>query len=629
MGGVALKSARGRADGALDGWSILSATGLPIYVLSPVWRGAEVADFELVYVSEEGARCVGQPASALVGALLGSLAALDLIGDALALCKHVLTTGEGATRTVSVAEGSVDARVFEQRVRASDRHVVIALHDVTAWTRGRDEDRAASERLQAILCAVPDALVLMDALGGIVQGNEAAARAFGGTVEGLVGTNIGALLRGGPTAEPEAWLRAQVLRAAEGSDEAPLTVSAVRRDGTRFPARLVVGEVSHGGEHLFVGLIHDLTREAELESQLRSNERLESLGRLAGGIAHDFNNLLTVIHGQVELLRLRLHDPEVLGMVDALGDASERAALLTRQLLTVGKQDNAPVGADELNRVIRDSATILAEMLGSAATLKIDLSDSPLPVGLSRTRIEQVLSNLVTNARDARPKRAVTLRTRLVEVGGAGYAELCVSDDGCGMSASSLRRALDPFYTTKGVGEGTGLGLTTVHAIADQAHGRVQIESMPDEGTTVAVRVPLLTSLVEVTRASPRRASRPGAARVLLVEDEPAVREATELLLEASGYGVSSFSNPLEALEALDVVAFDVVLTDVMMPHMNGRELAKKIEARMPDVPIVFMSGHTDDQVLRSGIVQNDVTFVQKPFSLAKLQSALSSALSS
>ena len=116
---------------------------------------------------------------------------------------------------------------------------------------------------------------------------------------------------------------------------------------------------------------------------------------------------------------------------------------------------------------------------------------------------------------------------------------------------------------------------------------------------------------------------------MLLVEDEPAVREATELLLEASGYGVSSFSNPLEALEALDVVAFDVVLTDVMMPHMNGRELAKKIEARMPDVPIVFMSGHTDDQVLRSGIVQNDVTFVQKPFSLAKLQSALSSALSS
>ncbi|MCK6504010.1 ATP-binding protein [Myxococcota bacterium] len=366
------------------------------------------------------------------------------------------------------------------------------------------------------------------------------------------------------------------------------------------------------------------------EEQLRHAQRLESIGRLAGGVAHDFNNLLTVILSMTELVRAELHaqDPraEDLGQVLAAG---KRAAALTSQLLAFSRQQLVETRVFELDPVVVQMGRMLRPLLGEDIELTILVQAAGACVRADLGQVEQVIANLVVNARDAMPGGGrLTLETGCVELG-EDYARehvgaqvgphlmLACSDSGHGMSRDVQARIFEPFFTTKPQGKGTGLGLSTVFGIVKQAGGSVWVYSEPDQGTTFKVYLPQVAQAPDrpVARGAPPPL-RPGSEAVLLVEDDDMVRGVATAILRGHGYRVRSFAAPVEALSALeaDPRSVDLLITDLVMPGMNGRELAERAALLRPDLKVLYLSGYTDDAVVRSGVLTADLRFLQKPF---------------
>jgi two-component system cell cycle sensor histidine kinase/response regulator CckA len=384
------------------------------------------------------------------------------------------------------------------------------------------------------------------------------------------------------------------------------------------------------GHPVMEGIIVDITERKQLEGQLQQSRRMEAVGRLAGGIAHDFNNLLTIIKGYTELAVQRNEVPApVRADIEHIEDATERAAGLVRQLLAFSRKQVLQPKNLDLNGVVLGLEKLLRRLIGEDIEMKTVVSAGLGTIKADPAQVEQVLMNLVVNARDAMPKggRMIvetsnvdldkTYASEHVSVKPGRYVMLAVSDSGTGMSPETIAHIFEPFFTTKGGTKGTGLGLATVYGIVKQSGGYIWVYSEPDKGSTFKVYFPRVDELAEKDSRSPHAVSaKRGSETILLVEDDDAVRELTEVILATQGYKVICANGPKRAEEiaAERSQEIDLVLTDVIMPTMSGRELAKKLGARNPKMRVMYMSGYTDNVIAQGGVLEEGLAFLQKPF---------------
>jgi two-component system cell cycle sensor histidine kinase/response regulator CckA len=421
--------------------------------------------------------------------------------------------------------------------------------------------------------------------------------------------------------------------------------SLTRSDGTihhwltyRFPFQ------DDSGLRLIGGMAVDLTQQRLAEDslrirdeQLRQAQKMEAIGQLAGGVAHDFNNLLTVILANSEMLveDLPAEDPNR-ELVQEIHGAGERAALLTRQLLVFSRKAVVEPRVLNLNSVVTDAEKMLRRLIGEDVTISTALDPALGHVKADAGQLEQVLMNLAVNARDAMPDGGnLTIESHSVDLDEAyteshldvppgRYVLLAVSDTGCGMSEETKARIFEPFFTTKEPGKGTGLGLATVFGIVTQSGGHIGVYSELERGTTFKVYLPSVEESASQEKALPNLATIPrGSETVLLVEDEGAVRDITRRMLQTHGYHVLEAQDGDAALSACEQHdgPIHLLITDVVMPHMGGRQLAERMTSRKPGIKVLFVSGYTDDAVVRHGILQANVAFLQKPFTATALVS--------
>ncbi|MFW6180864.1 MAG: ATP-binding protein, partial [Spirochaetota bacterium] len=383
--------------------------------------------------------------------------------------------------------------------------------------------------------------------------------------------------------------------------------------------------------------------ELELEQQYRQAQKMEAVGRLAGGVAHDFNNMLSVIlgHAELELMRSGLSG-HVRESLMEIQKAAENSAQLTRQLLAFARRQTVEPRVLDLNETVEGILKMLRRLMGEDIELAWLPGAGLWAVKVDPAQVDQVLANLCVNARDAiKGVGKVTIETgnavfdegycRVHAESRPGeYVMLGVSDTGCGMDRETREHLFEPFFTTKGVGEGTGLGLATVYGIVKQNEGFINVYSEPGQGTIFRIYFPRCTGAQETEDAKGGEGVPRGSGEtVLLVEDEPAILELGRVMLEQLGYRVVAAGTPDEALERAGVQEEDIrlLVTDVVMPHMNGRELAERLRERRPGLKCLFLSGYTADIIARHGVLEEGVHFIQKPFTMTELAMQVRAAL--
>ncbi len=381
-------------------------------------------------------------------------------------------------------------------------------------------------------------------------------------------------------------------------------------------------------------MAEDVTERRVLEEQLRQSQKLEAVGRLAGGVAHDFNNMLTAIGGYTAFALDHAEEGSALRAdLDEVRKATDRATLLTRQLLAFSrKQVLAPVRLD-LNDVIGEMHTMLRPLLGADVVLATELDSSLGPIEADPSQLNQVVMNLVVNARDSMPAGgALTIATANMDVDGTGdgaippgpYVTLTVCDEGDGIDEQTLGQIFEPFFTTKEAGKGTGLGLATVYGIVKQSGGYLEVESELGVGSEFRIYLPRLDGAgpphaVAVAAPSPLAAERAEPATVLVVEDEEVVRGLVVHVLEGEGYRALVAHDGEEALALAANAQIDVLLTDLTMPKLGGRELAERLRSTNPELKVVYMSGFADSGILADGVLPPRTAFLSKPFTFAEL----------
>ncbi|MFN2530865.1 MAG: PAS domain S-box protein [Pyrinomonadaceae bacterium] len=402
-------------------------------------------------------------------------------------------------------------------------------------------------------------------------------------------------------------------------------VSQAYREEHRIAMRMAASLVANAVENVAL-----MDREQEKVDQLRQSQKMEAVGQLAGGVAHDFNNLLTAITGYCDIGLRRVGDNDGLRKnLQEIKRAGERAASLTRQLLAFSRKQMLQAKVIDLNSIVGDLDRMLQRLIGEDIDLVTLLDAKPCRVKADPGQIEQVILNLVVNARDAMPRGgkltvetarvsldAEHARTHVGAVPGE-YVLLAVSDTGTGISPEIQKRVFEPFFSTKEMGKGTGLGLSTVHGIVNQSGGTVWLYSEIDRGSTFKVYLPVVANPAEAVE--PKQTSpevRQGHETILLVEDEEMVRNLSCEILESHGYRVLTAANGEEASRLCDVYTgtIDLMITDVVMPQMSGRELAELVESKRPRMPVLYMSGYTDDAIVRHGVLEDSMPFLQKPF---------------
>jgi PAS domain S-box-containing protein len=533
--------------------------------------------------------------------------------------------------------------------------------DLAEQTRAAELAAAETTRqrrfLREVVDTIPAFVFAKDRDGRFTFANRALAEAYGTTVEQLVG-RTDADFNARPD-EVAAFRRASLEVLESGRDihipEEVLTdASGTERWLETVKRPLAV--VDHDGrqETQILGVATDITvrRRAERalresEERLRQGQRMEAVGRLAGGIAHDFNNVLTAIRSYSEFLLedLDVRDPHR-GDVEEINKAANRAAALTRQLLAFSRQQVLKPRALDLNATVGELAPMLGRLLGSDIRLETRLAPTLGVVLADPGQLEQVLVNLVVNARDAMPEGgALTVETGnvVLDAGDAHrdatltpgpYVMLAVSDTGIGMDRETKSRVFDPFFTTKDVGKGTGLGLATVYGIVKQSGGYVWVYSEPGQGTTFKIYLPRVD--VAADASTTESTSAPAAdlawsnATVLLVEDDPAVRSAARRALLRAGFLLIEASDGAEALTLCPEQGgptIDLVVTDLVMPEMGGIELAAALRARRPGIRVLYMSGYTRDALRRQSVLEPGAVFLEKPFTPQALVNAVRAAL--
>ena len=482
-----------------------------------------------------------------------------------------------------------------------------------------------------------DAVIFMDTDRRIRFANPAIMDVFGYAPEEVIGQDIAMLqperLRQGHRDGVARYMKTGVKKVNWRATE----LAGLRKDGTEVPIEVAFSDMEMEGKHWFVGFMRDITERKraeealrQSEEQLRQSQKMEAIGQLAGGIAHDFNNLLTAITGYSELLLGQIQpDSRERKNAEEIRKAAFRAAALTHQLLAFSRRQMLTTKVLNLNAVMMDLESMLRRLIGEDIALTIVPGSALGRVKADPSQIEQIVLNLVVNARDAMPKGGtVTIETSNVVLDEASaddhetfrpgpYVLVAVGDTGCGMDAQTRRHIFEPFFTTKEPGKGTGLGLSTVYGIVTQSDGYILVDSEPGRGTTFKVYLPLVTS--EPDRGSAEterpRLSR-GTETILLVEDEGTVRVLVGNILEGNGYRVLVASHSEEAfrLSGHHEGPIHLMVTDVVMPGMSGRELAERLASSRPKMKVLYISGYTDDAIVRHGVQTQNTAFLQKPF---------------
>jgi PAS domain S-box-containing protein len=490
--------------------------------------------------------------------------------------------------------------------------------DVTDRHNAQEALRESEMRFRMLAEATFDGVVI--SVDGIIrEANQGLAEIFGCTIDGAVGRPVLDFV------DPDSWLDVKS-RMIQGTG----VYECIGRhsSGRKVYLEVAAKKYTYKGEAARITAIRDVTERRLLEKQFRQAQKMEAVGRLAGGVAHDFNNLLTVIMTYTEMLAEDLSGND--SKREDLGEirkASEAAASLTRQLLAFSRQQVVEPKLVLLEDVLTNADKMLRRLIGEDVELVTTVGSDRCSVMIDPHQLEQVIMNLAVNARDAMPAGGkLTLETSIVELDAqyakdhwpavAGrFAMLAVSDTGVGMDEETRARIFEPFFTTKEVGKGTGLGLATVYGIVKQSNGFIWVYSEPGEGTTFKLYFPLVVGQASANELEIRKPMR-GTETILLVEDSPVVRAAAARILQRAGYTV------LEAptsRSAVDIAAkkqhrVDLLLTDVVMPDMNGREVAEAFMRLRPDAKVLYMSGYTDDAVVRHGILQSGIAYLQKPF---------------
>lgn len=482
-----------------------------------------------------------------------------------------------------------------------------------------------SVRLKAVVNTAVDGIILIDANGAIVMFNPACERLFGYRAEEVTGQNVSMLMPEGFQIGRDRGVHQESATGQQEILDFGRQVEGRRKDGSVFPVELSVGESFENDERFFVGIIHDVTVRRRTEEQLAQAQKMESIGQLSGGISHDFNNLLTVIIGNAETLGRRLAgQSELQQLCDAIFAAGERGAELTRHLLAFSRRQVLQPVAIDCGELLHDMQRLLER------TLRDDIGLSIVaPVGVAwaladRAQLESAILNLALNAQDAMPRGGrLEMSARVTNVSHTDviqgdHVQIDVTDTGSGMSPEVVARAFEPFFTTKEVGRGSGLGLSMVYGFVRQSSGHVEIQSAPDEGTSVRLYLPIASPSQPRQRREPRIA-RPepprGSENVLVVEDDPHVRAYVVGLLTRLGYSVLTATNGEQALRLLEAGAeADLLFVDIVMPGMSGWDLAECARAISPGMGVLFTSGYPLDSLEETGRAPAGAAIIMKPY---------------
>ena len=553
----------------------------------------------------------------------------------------VVAMFERAIASQGVLEASYRVRRRDgQWIWLADRGYVIGLgrearmfgvlSEDTARREAEETLRRSEAHFRALIERSFDGIVLVDEGGVVRYVSPSTTTILGWEPQELLGRKEIDFLHPDDQARVAPFLAA--LRGRPGGSYTAVARGR-RRDGEwRWLEGTVTNLLQEPAVRAIVTNYRDVTERRRLEEQFREAQKMESVGRLAGGVAHDFNNLLTVIVNAAELAASDLPaESEARRDLAAVQEAAARAATLTQRLLAFARRQIVQPSAVDLNALLADMGQLLRRLLGEDVELDAPPEGAtPAIARVDRGLIEQVVVNLAVNARDAMPDGGrLTLRAAPADAGDADrFVALTVSDTGCGMSEEVRRHLFEPFFTTKAAGKGTGLGLATCYGIVQQSGGRIEVESAVGEGTTVRVFLPCAAAAdVAPVRPAPRRAPR-GSESILVVEDEAALRDLAVRVLGAAGYRVRAAADADEALAlAGREGAPALLLTDVVMPRMDGRELARRFREAAPGAKVLFMSGYTDDALLRSGEFPPGVALLPKPFAPAALLEAVRRAL--
>ncbi|HBA72180.1 MAG TPA: hybrid sensor histidine kinase/response regulator [Geobacter sp.] len=383
-----------------------------------------------------------------------------------------------------------------------------------------------------------------------------------------------------------------------------------------------------------IEIARDITEHRKLEDQLRQAQKMDAVGRLAGGVAHDFNNMLNVMMGYSELALKRVEsDKKTSSYLHGVLDAGRRSADLTRQLLAFSRKQVVEPRILDINQRIADQMNLLGKLIGEDIRVSFVPGFDVGQIMMDPSQVDQILANLMVNARDAIDGTGdITITTSNIALDDAycrnhpgvlpgEYVRLAVSDNGSGMDAATLEQIFEPFYTTKDKGKGTGLGLATIYGIVKQNNGEIHASSAQGSGTTFVIHLPRLSIVQDNAPAEPGGGIKRGSETVLLVEDDESNLEITRLLLEESGYTVISTTSPFDACTLFEQRSDEIalLLSDVIMPELNGKQLYERISAVRPGLKVLFMSGYTDDVISHRGILSEGTNFIHKPFTITKL----------
>ena len=546
-----------------------------------------------------------------------------------------MSTDEGVYGALTLYSGVRDA--FD----AEEVELLTELADDLAFGIDTLRTRLAHRTMAQAVEQSPAVVVITDLEGHIEYVNPRFTDLTGYTFDEVKGKNP-RILKSGLTSQDE---YARLWKTIRSGGRWSGVFHQRRKDGSTYEERASIQPMldSNGRAIRFLKVAEDISERSSLEQQLRQAQKMEAVGRLAGGIAHDFNNLLTAILGFTELALhgLPTQDP-LRGDLQQVLAAGEHAVQLTRQLLAFSRQKSVKPEYIDVAAAVTAAEPMLRRLLGEDVSLQMTATDTTCVAVAEPGQVEQIVVNLVVNARDAMPSGGTvrvsvtpvaiddTVASTRVDLVPGPYVRIEVTDTGHGMDDVTMARVFEPFFTTKPVGKGTGLGLATVYGIVRQANGAVDVTSAPGAGATFRIWLPLVNEHPAALNAPPERLeSGIHSGAILVVDDDNAVCQFASRVLQRAGYEVVCASSPGEALLIAEQQGdrLDLLLADVVMPHMNGRELARRIGQARPHIKVVYMSGYTDDVLLGNALGESELRLVRKPFKADALVRAISAEL--
>jgi two-component system, cell cycle sensor histidine kinase and response regulator CckA len=532
-------------------------------------------------------------------------------------------------------QGAPGAVIFLRRERGAPGEDDLAFGEACARLAGlaiarkrqEDDRREREAQIAAVLEAVIDGIVTIDQRGRIESFNRAAEKMFGYEAAEVLGRNVSVLMTEAIGAQHDSYIQRYLSTGERHIIGIGREVVARRKDGTTFPLELGVSELWVGEQRKFTGILRDLTMRKQLEARAQQSQKLEAVGTLAAGVSHDFNNLLMGVMGCISIALTKLPgESAARAFLEEAKAASERGSKLTRQLLAFSRRTPSEAVPMRLNDVVQGTELMLRRLVTEEIELIVELDESGGPIRGDVGQIEQILMNLVVNARDAIKGRGhIGIRTSIEQrtlARPSSFVCLTVSDDGCGMDERVRAHVFEPFFTTKSPDRGTGLGLSTVYGIVEQHGGFVEVESEVGAGTSMRIFFPLHRAEAVVDPAPVMAAS--GREKILVAEDDRLVRLGISHFLNSAGYQVAEAGTGAEAMDQMRTLRPDLLLADLVMPDMGGLELIANARKVHPRLAVLVMSGCADEEKV-DAITAQRIAFLEKPFSYDDLSRSIRS----